>query len=89
VLFTKCVATGYGLDGRGSIPGKGKKFNPTLQLPDRLWAQPASYPTGTEESLPVVKRPRRETLSSPVPSAEIKNGGAIPALSHMSSWHRA
>jgi hypothetical protein len=31
----------------------------------------------------------READLSPPSSAEIKNGGAIPALPHMSSWHSA
>jgi glycine/D-amino acid oxidase-like deaminating enzyme len=30
------IATGYGLDGWGSIPGRGKRFLFTPQLPDRL-----------------------------------------------------
>jgi hypothetical protein len=30
--------TGYGLDGRGSIPGKGKRF---FCSPDRLWKPPS------------------------------------------------
>jgi hypothetical protein len=35
------IATGYGLDGRGSIPGKGKKFFSTPQRPDWLWGPPS------------------------------------------------
>jgi hypothetical protein len=34
------IVTGYGLDGLVSIPGKGKKFISSLQVPDRLWGQP-------------------------------------------------
>jgi hypothetical protein len=30
------IATSYGLDGRGSIPGSGKRFFSTPQCPDRL-----------------------------------------------------
>jgi hypothetical protein len=33
-----------------------------------------------------VKRPGREGDHSPPASAEVKNGGAIPALPHTSSW---
>jgi hypothetical protein len=29
--------TGYGLDGRGSIPGRDNRLVSTLQRPDRLW----------------------------------------------------
>jgi hypothetical protein len=41
------MATGYGLNGRGSNSGRGKRSGSTLQRPDRLWGHPASYPTGT------------------------------------------
>jgi hypothetical protein len=34
------IATGYGLDGRGSIPGKGKRFISCPQCPDRLCRPP-------------------------------------------------
>jgi hypothetical protein len=36
-----------------------------------------------------VKRPGREADQSPRFSAEVKNGGAIPPLPHMSSWRDA
>jgi hypothetical protein len=35
-----------------------------------------------------VKRLGRESDNSPPSSAEVKNGGAIPPLPNMSSWHR-
>jgi hypothetical protein len=31
------ITTGYGLDGRGSISGRVKRFFSTPQRPDRLW----------------------------------------------------
>jgi hypothetical protein len=31
------IATGYGLDGRGSIPCRAKRFFSSPQLPDSLW----------------------------------------------------
>jgi hypothetical protein len=34
------IGTGYGVDGRGSIPGKGKRFVSSPQCPDRLWGPP-------------------------------------------------
>jgi hypothetical protein len=34
------IAMGYGLDGRGLIPGKGKRFFSTPQLLNRLWGPP-------------------------------------------------
>jgi hypothetical protein len=60
------IATSYGLDGRGSVPGK---------VPGVL--------------SPGDKLSDRETLHSHPSSAEAKNGGAIPPLPHMSSWHSA
>jgi hypothetical protein len=38
---------------------------------------------------PKVNRPGRDPDHSPVSSAEVKNGGAIPPLSHTSSWRGA
>jgi hypothetical protein len=38
---------------------------------------------------PGVKRPGREADHSSPSSAEVKNGGAIPPLPPMSSWHSA
>jgi hypothetical protein len=35
------IAKGYGLDGRGSISGRGKKFFFTPQRPDWLWDPPS------------------------------------------------
>jgi hypothetical protein len=35
------IATVYGLDGQGSIPGKGKEFFSSPQSPDRLWGPPS------------------------------------------------
>jgi hypothetical protein len=83
------VATGYRLDGRGSIPSKGKIFLFSIA------SRPALGPT--HPPLPFVpvaislelKRPWRESDYSPLSSAEVKNGGAAPLLSHMFSWHGA
>jgi hypothetical protein len=38
---------------------------------------------------PRVKRQRRDAHHSPPSSAEVKNDGAIPPFSHMSSWRSA
>jgi hypothetical protein len=40
-----CLATAYGLDSRGSIPGRGKKSNP--QRADRPLAHPDFYTMGS------------------------------------------
>jgi hypothetical protein len=46
IIFTCGIATGYGLDGRGSIPGRGKRLFSTPQRPDRLWGPPSLLPNG-------------------------------------------
>jgi hypothetical protein len=56
------IATGYGLDGRGSSPGRDKRFFCSLQRPDR---------TGAHGFLGV-KRPGREADSSPLSTNEMK-----------------
>jgi hypothetical protein len=40
-LSSVSIATGYGLVGRGSIPGRGKRLVSTPQRPDRLWGPPS------------------------------------------------
>jgi hypothetical protein len=52
-------------------------------------AYQASYPMGTEGSSPGVKCQGCEADHSPPSIAEVKNGGAIPLLFHMSSWRGA
>jgi hypothetical protein len=52
-------------------------------------AHPASHSMGTMGSFSGVKRKGREADPSPPSSAELKKSGAIPQLSHMSSWHNA
>jgi hypothetical protein len=71
----------------GSRQGKG--FFSFLPRPNRLRGHLASYPVGIGDFSPWVKRPEREADHSPPYSAEVKNGGAIPPRSHMSSWRGA
>jgi hypothetical protein len=40
------IATGYVLDGRVSILGRGKRFLSTIQRPDRLWGPPSLLSNG-------------------------------------------
>jgi hypothetical protein len=83
------IATGYELNGRGSIPSRGKIFlfyvasRPTLgpTQPPIQWVPRAGFPW--------IKRPGRKADHSPPSSAEVKNGGAIPPLSRKSSWRGA
>jgi hypothetical protein len=77
-----CGATGYGLDGRGSIPDRGKEFFSAAQRPDRLWCPPSLLSNGVEW-------PDREADHLHPSSAEAKNGGAVCPLPHTSSWRVA
>jgi hypothetical protein len=61
------IATSYGLDGRGSIPSRGKKFLSTPHRPDRLWGLRSFLSNGCQGDLsPGVKRPGREADHSHV-----------------------
>jgi hypothetical protein len=75
------TSTGYRLDGPGSIPSMGKIFL-YYSVQTGSGAHPASYPMRLGGDFSRVKWPRSE-----VDRAEAKNGGAIPPLPHMSSWH--
>jgi hypothetical protein len=46
------AATGYGMDDRGLILGRVKRFFSTSQRPDRLWIPQAPYPMGTRFCFP-------------------------------------
>jgi hypothetical protein len=51
------IATAYRLDDRGigvEVPVNSRNLS-SPQRPDRLWAHPASYPMGTEDSFPAGK----------------------------------
>jgi hypothetical protein len=49
------IATGYGLDGRGSIPGRGKTFLILLSVKTGSEAHPVACKMGTGVSFPGVK----------------------------------
>jgi hypothetical protein len=78
------IPTGYGLDGRGSIPGRGKRFFCTPQGPDRSYIQwvPGALSPG-------VRRPGREADHSLPSNAEVKNGRGLHPLPHTSLWRGA
>jgi hypothetical protein len=52
ILLFQLSGYSYGLDCRGSIPSRGKKYFSTPQCREWLWAHPASYPMGTGGSFP-------------------------------------
>jgi hypothetical protein len=84
------IATGCGLDGQGSTPGRGTIF---------LFSTASSPALGTTTQPPIkwvlwslypdVKRMGCEADHSPQSSIEVRNGGAMPPLLQMSSWHNA
>jgi hypothetical protein len=46
------IATGYGLDGRGSILGRGRVYLFSTASNPLLEAHPASYPMDTRKAFP-------------------------------------
>jgi hypothetical protein len=56
IIPQKCecvgIATGYGLEGRGSIPSMGKEFSPLHSEQTDSGAHPASHLMGTGGSFP-------------------------------------
>jgi hypothetical protein len=75
------IATGYGLDIGGSIPETGKRYSIVHSVQSGPGAHPDSYPMGMGGLFP----PGREADHTPQSTADDKNGGAIPPLSHTSS----
>jgi hypothetical protein len=83
------MATGYGLDGRGSIPGRSKNFSllnsvhtgSGVTQPPIQWA---SSGLSLRE-----KRPGCVVDHSPPTCAEVKKGGAVPPFPRTPSWRSA
>jgi hypothetical protein len=84
-LLVLNIVLGYidGLDGWGSIPSRGMRFFCILQGPDWLWGPPSLLSNGHWG------QPGHEDDHSPLYTAEVMNGGAIPPLPHISSWFGA
>jgi hypothetical protein len=55
MTYTVCIPTGYGLDGRGLITGKGKMF--LFSTASRPVLRPTQLPI---QWVPGIKRPKRE-----------------------------
>jgi hypothetical protein len=84
------IATDCGMDGRDWIPDRGKTFFSIPQCPGKLWCPPNLLYNEYRWILPWgLSNQGRETDHSPSSSAEVKNGGAIRLLLHMSTWRRA
>jgi hypothetical protein len=82
------IATGYGVDSLGSIPGSARVFS-SPRCPDQLSGPTSLLSNGYQGLSPGVKRQGHEADHSPPCSAEVKGGEAIPPLPHMSSWRSA
>jgi hypothetical protein len=67
------IAPGYRLDGCSSIPGRDMTFFFISHSLHNVFGRG-------------VKRPGHEADHSPPSSADVKNGGAVSPLPHMSSW---
>jgi hypothetical protein len=80
------IATAYGLDGRGSIAGRGNifLFSITCRRPLGPTQPPIQWVPAALSS--EVKWQEREADHSLPSSAEVKNDGAIHPLPHTSSW---
>jgi hypothetical protein len=74
------VATGYGLEGRNSIPISGRNVSILHRFPTGCGAHPTSHPVGTGGFFSRVKRQGLEADHSPPSNAEVKNGGAVPPV---------
>jgi hypothetical protein len=75
------IATGYVLDDRGSIPGRGKRFYSSPLHPDRLWFPPILLSNGYRGVLYLeVKRSDHDADHSPPYAGKVKNSGATPPL---------
>jgi hypothetical protein len=81
VTAFKINNTSSRVDGRGSIPGRGKRFFLLHSIQAGFGAHSASNPMGTKGSFP-----GGEADQSLPYSVEVKNGGAIHPLPCMSPW---
>jgi hypothetical protein len=79
------IATSYGLEGRGSVPGRNKRFFSSPQRPDRFWGL-SRLQWVPKALFPGVKRPGNEADHSSPSSDKVKNGGtSLPLPSTYSS----
>jgi hypothetical protein len=84
------IAAGYGLDGQGSITGRGKGLFSPLQSPHLLCGPTEPLIRWVPRAIsPELKRPRREADHSPPFNTQVKKVGAIRPLPHTSTWRAA
>jgi len=82
---------GYGMDGWGSVPGRGNEGNLCLRHCIQIdsGAHPASYLVSTGDSYPGIKVPGCETGNLPPSTADVKNAWICTSVPHQTSWHVA
>jgi hypothetical protein len=76
------IATGYWLDAWFDFRQSKIFLFPTISRPAVRPTQPPIH-MGTADDFPGEKQSGREADHSPPSSAEVKNGGAIPPVPHM------
>jgi hypothetical protein len=81
------IATDYGLDEWGSIPGRGKEiFHYSTAFMPAQWPNQHVTQWVSEALSTGVKQLGREAVHSSPSSAEVKNDGAISPLPHKVMW---
>jgi hypothetical protein len=83
------IATSYELNGRGSIPGRGKVFLISIASRPALESTQPPIQWVPESLSSKLKWLGREADHSPPSSSDVRNGGAVTPLPNMSSWHSA
>jgi hypothetical protein len=76
------MGTDYGLDARGSNPGKGKIFLFYTASEQALGPTQPPIKWVPGDLFLGVKRPRHAADHSPPSNAEVTNGGTVPPLLH-------
>jgi hypothetical protein len=86
------IATGYGLDDRQVTlpsPCKVKNFRLSMSSRPAPRVHPTSYPMGTGDSFPGVKRPGRDAGHHLYLVPRSRKSGSIHPLPHTSLWRNA
>jgi hypothetical protein len=82
------IATGYGMNVWGSVPGRGKRFL-FHSVKTGSGVHPTSHPLDTRGHFAGVNRSVREADHSHLSSVVAKKNGAILQLPNLSSWDSA
>jgi hypothetical protein len=82
------MVLGYGPQGQGSIPSRGKRFFST-SVPRPAMGSTWPPVQWLLETISLGVKCLSVKLTTPPASAKVKNGKAIPPLPHTSLWHDA